>query len=199
VGGAILDVGCGYGRIALPLARRGYQVTGIDNSAALIAAARADAVAERENVDYLVGDMRHLGWHEQFDLVVSWMAAFGYYDDDTNRDVLRQFADCLKPGGALVMQTMSAEGVAASWQKYTVVERGDDVCIDRSDVDVDTGRLNVARTIVRNGKTRRLSYFVRLLTVAEAEEWLRDAGFDDIEITVARRDVWMTVVARRPV
>jgi len=45
--GRILDVGCGYGRIAIPLVELGYEVTGIDISRALLRAARREARARR--------------------------------------------------------------------------------------------------------------------------------------------------------
>ncbi|RKH05763.1 class I SAM-dependent methyltransferase [Corallococcus sp. CA053C] len=55
-----LDVGCGYGRLAVPLASRGYQVTGIDISPNLIGAARAYAREQRASPVFDVGDMREL-------------------------------------------------------------------------------------------------------------------------------------------
>src|SRR5919201_6350444 len=56
----VLDVGCGYGRVALPLVRAGYDVEGIDLSPNLIDAARAAAEAEHLAVRFSVGSMTAL-------------------------------------------------------------------------------------------------------------------------------------------
>ena len=55
---AILDIGCGTGRHAIELARRGYRVTGVDLSPSQIEAARIKAAAAGVPVDFRVGDAR---------------------------------------------------------------------------------------------------------------------------------------------
>src|SRR5580704_14993544 len=102
-GERVLDVGCGYGRISNRLAALGCQVTGLDVSAPLLEAAHAAARKQRLAVNYIKGDMRDLPWRDHFDVLVNWMAAFGYFDDATNRAVLREFYSALKPGGRLAM------------------------------------------------------------------------------------------------
>lgn len=51
----VLDVGCGYGRVALPLARAGYEVEGFDLSGNLIETARRTADADGLRVGFTVG------------------------------------------------------------------------------------------------------------------------------------------------
>ena len=69
-GSRVLDVGCGPGRHALALARRGATVTGIDISEEFIALARAAAAAEDVPCDFRVADARRLAFDRQFDAVV---------------------------------------------------------------------------------------------------------------------------------
>jgi 2-polyprenyl-3-methyl-5-hydroxy-6-metoxy-1,4-benzoquinol methylase len=76
-GSRVLDAGCGYGRIALPLARAGYAVTGIDLAANLIDAARRTADAEGLTVELTVGSMTGLPYPtESFDAAICLWSAF---------------------------------------------------------------------------------------------------------------------------
>src|SRR5438067_68300 len=66
-GKSALDVGCGAGLLAEPLARLGARVSGIDASPELIAAARSHAAATGLPIDYHSGDLQEM--EGQFDLV----------------------------------------------------------------------------------------------------------------------------------
>src|SRR3954465_3676808 len=62
-----LDVGCGAGLLAEPLARLGAKVTGMDASPEVIDVAREHANAARLSIDYRAGDVQNLGG--EFDLI----------------------------------------------------------------------------------------------------------------------------------
>jgi len=69
--GSVLDVGCGTGRHAIELARRGYRVTGVDISPSLVAYANElSRENQLENVAFVVGDMRERATMEQAAQVV---------------------------------------------------------------------------------------------------------------------------------
>lgn len=73
--GPVLEYGCGNGRIALPIARRGLEVTGVDRSAAMLADLRRrlrqeEADAVRRRVTVRRGDMRSVRLHRRFGLVL---------------------------------------------------------------------------------------------------------------------------------
>src|SRR4051812_15126823 len=75
-GGAVLELGCGTGRIALPLARAGVSVVGIDRSAAMLDRARRRIRRARLSgrVRLVRGDIRHLPFRRDFAMV---MAPYG--------------------------------------------------------------------------------------------------------------------------
>src|SRR5205814_3776760 len=108
-GSAILDLGCGYGRHALPLAQRGYQVTGFDKSEHLLRLAQqSDAIAQRVQVRWIHGDMRDIPFTNEFDAVLSLFSSFGYFEEEEeNQRVLHQVQRALKPGGLLLMDLVS--------------------------------------------------------------------------------------------
>lgn len=178
---AVLDLACGHGPLANPLAARGCRVTGLDSSAVFLDRARTDAAAAGVDVDYVLGDMRRLEWTARFDRVVNWSTAFGYFDDDTDRAVLAGIARALRPGGRLAIDLDNLTAYLASYTPSRVVAaRDDDLMVDRYRLDPVTGRLEAERTVVRDGRARRLTFVKRLFGFPELRDWLRDAGFADV-------------------
>jgi SAM-dependent methyltransferase len=99
----VLDLGSGDGTTAVPAARRGADVLGVDISAPLVAAGNARAEAEGlENLRFQEGDATDLGEleDETFDLVVS---VFGAMFAPRPFDVAREMVRVTKPGGRIVM------------------------------------------------------------------------------------------------
>ncbi|MEN6559464.1 MAG: methyltransferase domain-containing protein [Acidobacteriota bacterium] len=105
----ILDIGCGTGRHAIELARRGYKVTGIDLSPSQIDRARAKAAAAGVAPDFRVGDARALRFGPEFGLAVMLCeGAFPLMEtDEMNFEILRGAARALRPRGKLVMTTLN--------------------------------------------------------------------------------------------
>jgi SAM-dependent methyltransferase len=179
-GASVLDAPCGHGRIANILAEDGCKVTGVDCTPLFLARAGDDAVRQGVAVDYVEGDLRDLPVSGPFDAVVCWFTSFGYFDDDDNRLVLQQFADVLRPGGMLLVETMHHDGFVRGFTSApaaTLTERGDDVMIDVTTFDSISGRTISDRTVRRGGELRHSHHSVRLPTVPEFDEWLRAAGF----------------------
>ncbi len=105
----ILDIGCGTGRHALELARRGYAVVGIDLSASLLQKAKEKAAAGGLSVDFRRGDARELPFASEFDLVIMLCeGAFPLMEtDEMNFLILEGAARALKPGGKLIFTTLN--------------------------------------------------------------------------------------------
>lgn len=108
VGGAgrVLDAGCGTGRVALELARRGHEVTGIDVDPSMLAEARSQAADEALAVDLVQGDLAALGdlldARAAYDVVAAPGNVIVYLSPGTEGDVVAAMADALRPGGLLV-------------------------------------------------------------------------------------------------
>src|SRR5512135_491590 len=82
LGAAVEDLGCGRGRHAIPLARRGYRVTGVDISDYMLQKARRSAAREGVDVEWVQEDMRTFCRRDAFDLVISLFTSFGYFSDE---------------------------------------------------------------------------------------------------------------------
>jgi SAM-dependent methyltransferase len=69
-GDPILELGCGTGRVAIPLAQRGFRVTGIDRSEAMLQQARTKSAQANANVEWLEADIRDLHLDQAFALII---------------------------------------------------------------------------------------------------------------------------------
>lgn len=103
----ILDLACGFGRHALELARRGYDVTGVDITPEYIRYAKAQA--EELSASFICSDIRDLSFDGQFDVVLNMAdGAIGYLEnDEENLRIFRVIARALKPGGKHFMDVMN--------------------------------------------------------------------------------------------
>jgi SAM-dependent methyltransferase len=125
--------------------------------------------------------MRSLPWSGRFDRVVNWFSAFGYFDDVGNRRVLTEVARALRSGGRFALEMNNRDAVIRGFQPDGVMERDGDLLIDRRRLEPLTGRVVTERTVIRDGRIRRVPYFIRMLTFTELRGWLMDAGFTVVD------------------
>ena len=179
-GSAVLDLACGHGRISNRLAAAGATLTGLDATPLFLDLARSGAADRGLEVDYVQGDMREMPWRERFDAVVSWFTAFGYFDDDQNRQVLGDVHRVLRPGGRFLIELNHKDGLLSTWMPATVARDGEAVMLDEREWDPMTGRSNNWRTIIRDGHVRTSFFFTRLFSFTELRDWLLAAGFSAV-------------------
>jgi 2-polyprenyl-6-hydroxyphenyl methylase/3-demethylubiquinone-9 3-methyltransferase len=115
-GRTALDVGCGAGLLAEPLARLGANVTGLDASTELIAVARDHAAARGLEIDYRAGELETL--QGQFDLVTC-MEVIEHVADPAA--FVRALAKRLAADGLLILSTPNATG----WSKLMLITIGE--------------------------------------------------------------------------
>jgi len=94
----VLDAGCGTGRVAIELSRRGLDVVGVDLDPAMLAAARAKA----PGIEWIEGDLASVTLHACFDAVVMAGNVMVFVTPGTEGTVLATAARHLVPGGLLV-------------------------------------------------------------------------------------------------
>src|SRR4051812_5947191 len=114
--GRILDVGCGYGRVAIPLALAGFRVSGLDHAENLLAAARKRAAEAGVDVVFTAGSMTRLPYPDgSFDAAVClWSAFHELLEEDAQACAVRELWRVLAPGGlALVEGPVFVEPTAA--------------------------------------------------------------------------------------
>ena len=125
--------------------------------------------------------MRELPWTAEFDRVVNWFTAFGYFADDDNRRVLGQIASVLEPGGVAALDLMNRDWLARNFQPHGVAERDGNFMIDRRRLDAVAGTVNTERIVIHGEHRRQFRFFVRLFTYTELRDWLLTAGFARVD------------------
>lgn len=107
-GSRILDVGCGPGRHAVPLAQAGLAVTGVDVSRRFLDIAAEAARDAGVGAAFFHVDARAMPFDDEFDAVISICeGAFGLMAGDDST-VLKRMAEAVKPGGRVVLTAFSA-------------------------------------------------------------------------------------------
>ena len=105
----ILDVGCGTGRHAIELTKRGYNITGVDLAEAQLNRAREKAARENLNVDFQQQDARQLPFNSEFDVAI--MLCEGGFPlmetDEMNFEILRSVTRSLKARATFIFTTLN--------------------------------------------------------------------------------------------
>src|SRR5207248_11769432 len=108
---------CGPGRHAVALAKRGFDVTGVDVSSFLLEKARKRATEGNVSVEFVLEDMRDFNRADSFDLILNIYTSFGYFKD--KRDdlkVLKLVHQNLKESGVFLLEMISKEWIAKNYQ-----------------------------------------------------------------------------------
>lgn len=172
---AILDVGCGRGRHARSLARRGYRVTGVDLSARAVCRARQRAAEAGLPLLFRRGDMREPLCNACFDGVVNLFTAFGYFEAEADHlRAVQAMAAALRPGGWLFQDFLNAPYVLDTLVPEDARRQpGLEI---RQRRWVEDGRINKEITIHRDGDAQTFLESVRLLGLDDFARLYAAAG-----------------------
>jgi ubiquinone/menaquinone biosynthesis C-methylase UbiE len=180
-GGALLDVACGFGRHAVPLAAEGFRVTGVDRSATLLDEARRRA-GDGDGGPALVGaDYRELPFADaSFDAAINLYTSIGFLGDEEDTKVLAEIARVLRPGGKLVVETMHRDLMIRIFQErgWRLLGAGR-LLLEQRAFDPVTGVVQETQTLVDSDGTREAQAFsTRVYTATELMAMLHAAGFE---------------------
>ncbi len=192
-GASLLDAGCGTGRYAVELARRGFAVTGVDRSPEMLAEARRRPVEAAAPVRFEPGDLLALPDAAAFDALVCRGVLNDLVETSERAAVFEVFARALRPGGALLLDVRDWDASVAAKTAQPVFERR--VATPRGPLafrsvirpDPATRRLLVAEchtlTTGSGEVTARYDFVMRCWSRDELEDRLRAAGFEAMEYT----------------
>src|SRR5512139_258198 len=177
-GASVADLGCGRGRHAIPLSRRGYRVTGVDLSDKMLRLARERAEREGAAVEWVREDMREFLRPGGFDVFLSLFSSFGFFGDEENQKVLDNVGRSLKPGGTLLLDLRNSQkGLAGEGDLEETVMVPAGRLNMRVRFDRATGRARAEHELVRPDGIRISSAFdVRIYSEEELTRMIGRAG-----------------------
>lgn len=143
----ILDLCCGHGRHTIELAKRGYQMTGLDLNSFFLDKAKRDAEATDVTIDWVKSDMREVPFENEFDVVVNLFTAFGYLEsDEEDQKVLQQVAKALKPGGQFTLDVINRDRIMRVFNPHDGKALADgSLAVTEREFDFTTSRNNERR------------------------------------------------------
>ena len=210
----LLDLACGPGLYAVPLAERGLNVTGIDFAPAAIDHARALASALRveDRCSFVQADIRkaHFG-RSSFDVAMVLYGQVSVFRPAETRDILARLAAAVGPGGIVVLELLDGAGVdRAHRRSWYAAERGlwsdaPHLVLSERHHDADAGAIVDRYHLIRaeTGKLETYAVVDYLYTVDDMVQCLNDAGFGDVEVhrawgglALADAQRWAVYVAR---
>jgi ubiquinone/menaquinone biosynthesis C-methylase UbiE len=218
-GGPVLELGCGTGRVSLPMARTGVRIVGIDRSASMLGRARKRTRLAKlgSHLHLIRGDIRYLPFPAASMPLVA--APYGILqsllDDEALDATLAAVHRVLKPGGTFAIDMVSD---LVSWQEYqrkTKLRgpmRGSQAQITLIESVRQDRRRGVTvfdqEFIERRGTSRHVHAFsirFRTVSVQEMTRRLEKVGFEIAAVLGdydggpwdPRADVWLIVARRR--
>lgn len=187
----ILDIGCGTGRHAIELTRRGYTVVGVDLSDSQLERARQKASMDNLQIDFQKQDARDLPFRHEFDVVI--MLCEGGFSlmetDKMNYQILRNASNAVKQKGKLIFTTLNALFPLFHSVKDFVdssAKEGNSTC-DPISFDLMTFReLSTVHAEDDLGNKKELDCSVRYYTPSEITWFLETLDFNAIDVFGAK-------------
>jgi SAM-dependent methyltransferase len=178
-GSSILDLCCGHGRHAIPLAQHAYQVTGQDLSEVFLHEAEAEAHAQGTQVRWIHSDMRNIPFENEFDAAINIFTAFGYLENEgEDQKVLQQVSKALKPGGLFLLETIHREGLMRHYIPHSISRYPEGlIVLEERRFELLTSRNNVQVTMIYpDGQRKEYSHSLRVYTLTELAQMLTVVG-----------------------
>ncbi len=173
-GGPVVELACGTGRIAVPVAKAGVRVIGVDGSEGMLRVAREYAAAEGVSLDLRHGDMRRPPVEERVPLVlIPFRSLLHMTSEDQRLSALRAAHELLLPGGRLVFDVFapSAADVEDTHGRWLEREPG---IFERADWDENDRTLTLSVRRGEEAATMQLAW----LSPPEWRLLLDRAGFE---------------------
>lgn len=182
-GDTVLDAGCGPGRIAVELAVLGMNVTGVDLIEPYLAAAAESAQAEAVAFEPVCADLRRFCRPHAFKAALSLYTSFGYCrTSEEDRQILRNIADSLQPGGCFILECVSRETALLHFTEGESFERGGFRVHTHFEL-LNDNRALLSRWDIENDTLRRSHTFSqRLYGASELIDILKELGFSQTRL-----------------
>ena len=191
-GQRLFDCPCGWGRHSIELTKKGVDVTAIDLNHSYLNKLNDAIVHENEEVKARITvercDMRQLVGDESYDYGINMFSSFGFFDDEENFLVARNFCNMLKPGGKMMIHLdFNAERLEKGFGFDYAAERNISyegknyfLKVFKEYHDDDKRLHGLWKLVDEDGDSVEKTYSFRIYSRQEMEELLHNAGFQTV-------------------
>ena len=179
----VLDLCCGFGRITLELARRGFKPAGVDITGSYLRTAREDAAQEGLEIEYIQKDVRSFKRKEAFGTAINLYNSFGYFEDqDDDLLFLKNAYYSLRSGGSLIIEVLGKEIAVRDYVEAEWFERAGFMVLTESAPVDSWGSIWNRWILIKEGSRREKVFIQRLYAASELRSLLYETGFSGVEI-----------------
>jgi SAM-dependent methyltransferase len=190
-GSKCLDLACGNGRHSVLFARKGYNVTGLDLSPFLINEANKRLKTEykeyKNRLNFVIKDMRNIGFVNEFSLVVNLFTSFGYFNTrNENFRVIKQVSGALKTGGYFLFDFLNKEHLIKTLVPFNIKKLNGSVFMQVRYIEKSAVKKDII--IIEpdsKGKTSKVHQFlekIQLYSVSDFKKVFKKNGLKVIKL-----------------
>jgi len=188
---SILDLGCGTGNHSILLAKRGYEVTGVDKSSFMLDIAKKKAKENLVDIEFIEADIKKFLTNKKFDAVISMFAVMGYQiDNNTILEVCNNVKSLIVSGGLFIFDCWYGPSVILNKPAPRIKE----VLLDKdlriiritqtqTDIINHIVKINFKLLKLENNNFEEFSetHYMRFFFPLEIKHYLELAGFKKID------------------
>ncbi len=179
----ILDLCCGLGRHSIELAKRGYDVTGVDHTRDYLKTAEEKANESGVEIDFIHGSMKDISFDKEFDAIINMFTSFGFFKEDReNLKVLKNVSNALKKGGKFLIDVINRDWIVRNYKEKDWRETSDGgFLLEYRSFDI-TRSINLAKWIhIKNREITQKKIVIRMYSFHELKSMLESVGLKVIE------------------
>jgi cyclopropane fatty-acyl-phospholipid synthase-like methyltransferase len=182
-GAEILDIPCGYGRLAIPLAKKGFKLTCLDISEQFLKGLDRKVEEERLSIRTVRGNILTLDIIGMYDGAYCMGNSFGYFDFAGMNLFVKKVAACLKPGARFIINSgMAAESILTHIPPEKTYVLGDLTMQINNEYIVEDSCLVPHLTYTKNGLSESHGFKHYVYTIAEIKRLLVSYDFEIIAL-----------------
>lgn len=185
---SILDLGCGYGRLTVPLAKKGLNIDGVDSATHLLNIAKQEASEAEITSNFYEQDIRYLELDKRYDLIISMGHSIGFYDtDEEDQLIFQRAAGHLTEDGYFILEIHNRDAFIRKYRPEEKVElpMGDIFMQLERTYNMLQGKGGYRFSWEEHGEAFAADLDFRVYAITEVVAMLKQAGLEVFKITGA--------------
>jgi SAM-dependent methyltransferase len=179
----ILDLCCGQGRHSLELAKRGFEVTGVDRTMRYLEKAKSEASEKDISIEFIKDDMRNFQRSNYFNAIIIMYTSFGYFEDQNeNMKVLCNSFSSLKKKGLLLIDVVGKEILQRKFTERESFELDGITYIEERKVINNWSRIENRWIMLKDNLQKEFKLSHWIYSENELKKMLGNAGFSSVKI-----------------